>query len=159
MGLRPGQACSLLALLLMLALPVAVGEGAVPKRGSWSGKTSQHRLLTFAVSGRVHRFVKRLEIGTAGPPASGVKMSCSSDPDDFVDSRFRTFDSIRVGRRGGFRDSFETQGSITHGTLTVSGRFRTRRRVRGKLRWTVTRSDTGSTCDSGPLTFSALKRL
>jgi hypothetical protein len=155
---KPSHACLLVATLSILLLPVSVGEGAVPKRGSWSGKTSQRRPVTFAVSGRVHRFVKRLEIGTAGPPASGVKMSCSSDPDDFIDSRFRTFDAIKVGKRGGFRDTFETQGSITTGTLTISGRFKTRRKVRGKLHWTVTRSDTGSTCDSGPLTFSAIKR-
>jgi hypothetical protein len=156
MGRRACQAC-LLATLAILVLPVSVGEGAVPKRGSWSGKTSQGRPLTFSVSGRVQRSVKRLEIGTAGPPAVGVKMSCSSDPDDFVDSRFRTFDSIKVGPRGGFRDSFQTQGNITHGTLTISGRFTTKTKVNGKLRWKVTRSDTGGTCDSGPLTFSATK--
>jgi hypothetical protein len=157
-GLRPRQACLLVVTLSILLGPVSVGEGAVPKRGSWSGMTSQDRPITFAVSGRAHRVVKRLEIGTAGPPAEGVKMSCSADPDDFVDSRFRTLDAIKVGRFGGFRDSFQTQGTITQGTLTISGTFKTKTRVRGRLRWKVTRSDTGGTCDSGPLTFSATKR-
>ena len=156
MSLRTCQAC-LLATLSLLLVAVPAGEGAVPKRGSWSGHTSQHRPLTFGVSGRVHRSIKNLEIGTAGPPAKGVKMSCSADPNDFIDSRFRTFDSIKVTRTGTFRDSFETQGSITHGTLTISGTFKTRTRVRGRLRWKVTRSDTGAFCDSGPLTFSATR--
>jgi hypothetical protein len=84
-------------------------------------------------------------------------MSCSADPADFIDSRFRTFDSIKVTRAGTFRDSFETQGSITHGTLTIRGTFKTRTKVRGRLRWQVTRSDNGAFCDSGPLTFSATR--
>jgi hypothetical protein len=157
-SLRPHRACLLVATLSLLLVPVSVGEAAVPKRGAWSGMTSQDRPISFAVSGRAHRFVKRLEIGSAGPPPVGVEMSCSSDPDDFVDSRFRTLDSIRVGPRGGFRESFETQGSITHGTLTISGTFKTKTKVKGRLRWKVTRSDTGGTCDSGPLTFSATRR-
>jgi hypothetical protein len=152
-SLRTCQAC-LLATFLLLMVAVPVNEGSVPKRGSWSGHTSQHRPVTFGVSGRVHRSIKNLEIGTAGPPAKGVKMSCSADPNDFIDSRFRTFDSIKVTRAGAFSDSFETQGSITHGTLTISGSFKTKTKVRGRLRWKVTRSDNGSTCDSGPLTFS-----
>jgi hypothetical protein len=142
---------------VVLLVPASAGEGAVPKRGSWSGTTSQDRPITFGVAGRVHRSVRHLEIGTAGPPPSGVKMSCSADPNDFIDSRFRTDDSIRVSRRGRFHDTFQTQGSITQGTLTIGGRFTTKRKVRGHLRWTVTRSDTGGTCDSGPLTFSAVK--
>jgi hypothetical protein len=157
-SLRPIQAVPILATLAILLAPVSAGEGAVPKRGSWSGHTSQDRAIAFGVSGRVHRSVRRLEIGSAGPPPEGVKMSCSADPDDFVDSRFSTTGSIRVGRRGHFRETFQTQGSITQGSLTISGTFKTRTRVTGKLRWVVTRSDTGATCDSGPLTFSAARR-
>jgi hypothetical protein len=157
-GLRRCQAFLLLApVAIVLVIPVSAGEGAVPKRGSWSGATSQDRPVMFGVSGRVRRSVKRLEIGTAGPPPSGVKMSCSSDPNDFIDSRFRTSDSIKVNRDGHFEDTFQTQGNITQGTLRISGTFKTKTKVKGRLRWRVTRSDTGGTCDSGRLTFAASK--
>jgi hypothetical protein len=143
--------------LSALLLPASAGQSAVPKRGSWSGTTSQGRPVAFRVSGRVHRSIKGLEIGTAGPPPSGVKMPCSLDPSDFVDSRFRAAVPIKVGRRGKFKVKFNTQGSISSGTLNISGKFKTRRKATGHLRWKILRSDNGRTCDSGRLAFTATR--
>jgi hypothetical protein len=156
-GPRSKKACLLLGALCGLLVPASAGQSAVPKRGPWSGTTSQGRPVTFRVSGRVHRSIKGLQIGTAGPPASGVKMPCSSDPNDFIDSRFRAAVPIKVGKRGNFKAKFNTQGKITSGTLKIRGKFRTKRKAKAKLHWNVTRSDNGRTCDSGTLTFTATK--
>jgi hypothetical protein len=156
-GQNSTKACLLLGALSALLVPASVGQGAAPKGGSWSGTTSQGRPVAFRVSGRVHRSITGLQIGTAGPPASGVKMPCSSDPSDFVDSRFRAAVSIKVGKRGNFKAKFDTQGRISSGTLNITGKFKTRKKAKGKLHWKITRSDNGRTCDSGTLAFTATK--
>ena len=145
MNARSAHASRLLiavALALALLAPSAA-DAARPKSGKWSGKVENGAELTFKVS-KSRKRVK--EFGVFALPVycfgSGLTTKVFAVP------------PVKVKRSGKFKTVFvpKDEDGQAEGELELSGRFKTRKKASGKLKYVR------SGCSSGPLEWSAKKK-
>jgi hypothetical protein len=147
----------LAAVGVLACAPLAAYAALPTKHTHYRGKTSQGRPIVFDTT-TSSRKLTGFEVGRAGPPPSGVKVFCSNDRNDFIDTRIRVNGEIPITSRGTFKLRAHVRGSIQEGDFKLYGRFRTRRRATGTLRLDSTRFSDSAHCTSGLLTFSARAR-
>ena len=125
---------ALLVVLIVLVL-AAPTHAARPNRGTFKGKTSQGLPITIKVRGGA---ITSLEFF--------VKNSCGATrkPIEVAGGR------VRIRRSGRFRMALANRS----GSLTVSGRFVSRRKARGTLRERSESALFDNTCDTRRVRFS-----
>ncbi len=125
--------------LVLAAALVLPATAATPKRGSWSGSTDQNRSIDFRVT-RGGKKVKDLEFGFKGRCDNGARTSGTS--------KFAGKFPVRDGR---FR--------AKAGDSVVKGKFTTRKKAKGILRWEGSFFDPftfrSSECTSGRVDWRA----
>jgi hypothetical protein len=150
---------ALAAAAVSLAAGAALSAAALPvKSGHYSGRTSQHRPLTFHSKAN-RRALKGLTIGPEQQRAGGIKIYCSEENrSDYIDTRVSVEGIIPVASTGRFTVHAHVRGRLQEGDFEMRGRFVTSRRARGTLRLDSTRYSDHATCSSGRLTFTARER-
>src|SRR5438105_4117402 len=112
-----------------LLVPAAIAVAAKPSKGTWSGSTSRPAPVSFRVL-KDRQAMRRFRVGSDGPPATGVRLRCSSAQGDYIDAEFVArkggADAIPVDSDGHFRARYDTSGKLSRGTLKVSGRFKSK---------------------------------
>ncbi len=134
----------LVLVLAALTVFAAVAVAAPPKKGSYSGKTSQNRAITFKVSG-----------GNVKAFSGGVNMFCGQSG-----LQFDAAIPPRAMRLRNGRFSYKGRDKVDGNNIEISGRVNGGK-ASGKLRMTDSRYDAGSqsfdTC-AGSSTWKTKRR-
>ena len=145
-ALRPVSVLVVAALLLATAAAVDAQRTPRPRGGAWRGSTSQGFRIDFRVS-------KGKKRKTVRPITADFRLRCSDG--STIERNVSTKDKTPVvGRKFAIVLTLVPNKLITGGKAKFVGRFRSRRRARGRASERLELRD-GRTCNSKRVTWKA----